>query len=663
MAKLSELSQPASLSLSDLIPVLDVSDVTQSSQGTNKKATLQQIQDLIQGAEVVLPQLGTPLLVNGVPFKMRGINYSSNYSGGSSTNPWYVEVDQLDYDFDDIIAAGFNTIKIYADENNASDHLAALDKAHAKGLKVILLRFITYSVDYSVATGASNRTDALAKYTGMVTNLATHPAVIGVGFGNEQDYNLGVTPAEDWYTLVEAAMQAGRAILDQDSDSEDVFQFTATGDIGPITDTGLTYAPSVEVWASNVYRSTKIDLFEDLAEALIAAQKPFFLTEFGRSRTSNTQSVQDNQAVEDLSLFQQIESLYPYVAGYCFFKYTDSVAPGTVFGITAPQTQGVYATRTHYAAYDKIKAYLTGYGYGAGAYVMRTGDTVRGPLYVHSSNSKAFLVGQNGQTNPAFQVQTDTASSATGIKITSKAAGSGILLEAISSGTNEDLILKSKAAGSIILAPGTDGVNAILFKNAAQNATYMRIDTTNQRVGILKTSPAATLDVGGGIRGDTASANAFIIGPNGATNPTLRIDTSATDAATGLLITSQAAAGGIAVAVTSSGTDEDLKIDAKGAGILKLQTIATGTIQMGASVTMADGKNIVLNATTGTKIGTATTQKLSFFNATPIVQPATSGSASTLVGGGGSALTDTDTFDGWTIAKVVKALRQLGLLA
>lgn len=39
-------------------------------------------------------------------------------------------------------------------------------------------------------------------------------------------------------------------------------------------------------------------------------------------------------------------------------------------------------------------------------------------------------------------------------------------------------------------------------------------------------------------------------------------------------------------------------------------------------LTMADAKNIVLNTTTGTKIGTATTQKLGFFNKTPVVQPA-----------------------------------------
>lgn len=41
-----------------------------------------------------------------------------------------------------------------------------------------------------------------------------------------------------------------------------------------------------------------------------------------------------------------------------------------------------------------------------------------------------------------------------------------------------------------------------------------------------------------------------------------------------------------------------------------------------ATHTLTDGSNIVVGSTTGTKIGTATTQKIGFFNATPIVQPA-----------------------------------------
>lgn len=46
-------------------------------------------------------------------------------------------------------------------------------------------------------------------------------------------------------------------------------------------------------------------------------------------------------------------------------------------------------------------------------------------------------------------------------------------------------------------------------------------------------------------------------------------------------------------------------------------------------IQILDGRNIQLGTTTGTKIGTATTQKLGFYNATPIVRPATINDPST----------------------------------
>jgi len=81
------------------------------------------------------------------------------------------------------------------------------------------------------------------------------------------------------------------------------------------------------------------------------------------------------------------------------------------------------------------------------------------------------------------------------------------------------------------------------------------------------------------------------------------------------------------------------------------------------SINLIDTSGIAFGTTTGGKIGTATTQKLSFWNATPIVQPTTAIAAATLVSGGGTALTNTDTFDGYTLQQVVKALRDAGLLA
>ena len=56
---------------------------------------------------------------------------------------------------------------------------------------------------------------------------------------------------------------------------------------------------------------------------------------------------------------------------------------------------------------------------------------------ITSASSGALAVGANGATNPAFNVDTNTASVATGLNITGAAEGSGLAVAVISSGTNE----------------------------------------------------------------------------------------------------------------------------------------------------------------------------------------------------------------------------------
>lgn len=91
---------------------------------------------------------------------------------------------------------------------------------------------------------------------------------------------------------------------------------------------------------------------------------------------------------------------------------------------------------------------------------------------------------------------------------------------------------------------------------------------------------------------------------------------------------------------------------------------AAQRLRIGATaITISDAVNLVLNTTTGTKIGTATTQKLAFYNSTPIVQVTTGVTAATFAANTSAIANDTATFDGYTIGQVVKALRNLGLLA
>jgi hypothetical protein len=102
-------------------------------------------------------------------------------------------------------------------------------------------------------------------------------------------------------------------------------------------------------------------------------------------------------------------------------------------------------------------------------------------------------------------------------------------------------------------------------------------------------------------------------------------------------------------------------------GTLSGQLTAQAIILQG-TLTVQD-VNFILGTTTGTKIGTATTQKLSFFNSTPIVQPSAVGEVTGFTAGSGSAANDDSTYTGnvgtkaYTVGDIVKHLKNLGLIA
>lgn len=68
--------------------------------------------------------------------------------------------------------------------------------------------------------------------------------------------------------------------------------------------------------------------------------------------------------------------------------------------------------------------------------------------------------------------------------------------------------------------------------------------------------------------------------------------------------------------ITDSGATP-LNLDS---GTLTAATVATTDLTVGNDVTIAAAGNIILATSTGTQIGTATSQKLAFYSTTPIVQ-------------------------------------------
>lgn len=184
-------------------------------------------------------------------------------------------------------------------------------------------------------------------------------------------------------------------------------------------------------------------------------------------------------------------------------------------------------------------------GTATGAITLARATGVTGALTGTSTSATALAIGPAGATNPTLVVDASTGSAATGVKITGAAAAGGVVLSAVSSGTNENLTIQTKGSGTLNLNNGNGGGNFSVF--------------------------------GGNLGIDSTSSNALAVGPADVTNPTFVVDSSTASVATGIKVKGAAAAAGVAVTVVSSGTDESLTLSAKGAGTTTFNSAVVAT--------------------------------------------------------------------------------------
>lgn len=120
------------------------------------------------------------------------------------------------------------------------------------------------------------------------------------------------------------------------------------------------------------------------------------------------------------------------------------------------------------------------------------------------------------------------------------------------------------------------------------------------------------------------------------------------------------------------------KINASGTSQLADVTVSDGltvtggiTVNTGGLTVIADGLTVTgntvlnnnLNVNGNTRLGNANTDTVGFYTTVGSAQQTTSVASATVVSGAaGDAITVT-TFDGYTVAQVVKAVRNVGLLA
>jgi Pectate lyase superfamily protein len=135
---------------------------------------------------------------------------------------------------------------------------------------------------------------------------------------------------------------------------------------------------------------------------------------------------------------------------------------------------------------------------------------------------------------------------------------------------------------------------------------------TNHGISLQKTGVLASNKNALQVFSDAAQVNSALVqfrqGNSSSSVPTLQVEHVGAGTGIALVVSQTANSGADAVSLKLSSSNS-------GGGLTVAADITAGHLRL------ADASNVILNTTTGTKIGTSTSQKLGIFNATPVVQP------------------------------------------
>lgn len=126
-----------------------------------------------------------------------------------------------------------------------------------------------------------------------------------------------------------------------------------------------------------------------------------------------------------------------------------------------------------------------------------TGATALGStLTVTSASASALAVGRLGATTPALQVDASTATSITGLKVKSAAAGGGVALSAIGE-TNVAVAIDAAGSGTVTInGTGTGAITLARATTASVSIATPALDGVAPTVGGLVIGAANTSKLG-----------------------------------------------------------------------------------------------------------------------------------------------------------------------
>ena len=215
-------------------------------------------------------------------------------------------------------------------------------------------------------------------------------------------------------------------------------------------------------------------------------------------------------------------------------------------------------------------------------------DNVSAGYFNTGVGLRALRVNTTGFQNSAFGADALKANTTGG---NNAAFGTGAL-QANTIGTN------SSAFGAYALSANTEGLN-----NFGMGSGALSYNTTGDDNVAVGTSA--------GVTGTPANAN--VTGNNNVWIGSGSGPSTATQLTNAIAIGYQA---------TNSASNQAVLGNASITATTLFGTVTVPTLSLTTGATFAETVNIIVGTTTGTKIGTAITQKLGFYNATPIVQRA-----------------------------------------
>lgn len=230
---------------------------------------------------------------------------------------------------------------------------------------------------------------------------------------------------------------------------------------------GLTVTPPVRTSGSNTFFKVISP-----ADTTLTASTEAIGVQFGG--TTSAATVTRQWATGALTTQREIVCVAPTYG----FVGASTLTTAATFAITNAPIAGTNATLTN--------AYALWVQAGASLFAGQVG--------LQSSAASAFFVGPNGDTNPMLRVVANVASAAAGLSLTGNAAGAGVTLAVLSSGSNENLRINPKGTGGVGI--NVDAAMPLHVKCRASTNEGIEVDSNSGAVTSVWYSDGSSLFFG-----------------------------------------------------------------------------------------------------------------------------------------------------------------------